>query len=1051
MTKKENPVPAKFIGVMVSSTFDDLKEHRTVLEEALKKERLFPIGMEWYVLAHEHDLIASSLEMVRDASAYIGLISRRYGLIEECPVRNSECYSLSRLEFEEAQRLGLPTLIFTMRADHELTEAGVELDSEKRKKLEEYRVRAKEGRIYEEFSSLKEFTKKAIHAIARLKRDLEKQGTENQSPDNPTISSSATPEPQTRSIPAPPAFYAEPRYKGSHTFVGRTAELERLSDWAAASDPHPVLLFEAIGGSGKSMLTWEWTTNYSTTVRNDWAGRFWYSFYEKGAIMADFCRYALSYMTGRPVEELLKKKTSDLAEQLLFHLQDRPWLLILDGLERVLVAYHRFDAAQIADEQADTVEDQIAKRDPYGTIRPEDDELLRSLANASPSKILITTRLTPSILMNQSRQSVPGVLRMFLAGLRPPDAEKLLLSCGIRGNSEKIRDYLKLHCDCHPLVTGVLAGLINEYLPDRGNFDKWASDPMGGGALDLGDLDIIQKRNHILLAAMAALPEKSQQLLSMLAILPESIDFATLGELNPHLPLLLEKVEKPENPEDEISTKFLSLREFRVKSYQDRLERWEEYEANLALRQKERPAALKKLTADVIDLERRGLLQYDSESKRYDLHPVVRSVAVGKLADEEKIRYGQPAVDHFSRLAHIPYEEADSIDDVKDGLRVIRILLQMGKYQQAANTFLEISIALLRNLEEYTETLSLIHHFFPGGWSTLPESVSTASAMRLKDSAGFALTEIGEPEEALDCYNSIMAYDLKEKNWIGIATSLTNISRINSDLKRYAKVERFVEHSLEIGSLADNRVRIFQAWLFKFALFFRLGRFGEADSAWQAMDSMGSDWPRSGYIPGAAEYQYAIFQYYKGTLEEKFLTKSEQVARAGKSRVIIRDVHRLRGEWNLEQGRWASAAESLHEAARMAREVGYPDLSAETMFYVAKFHLGELAAPEEIAERLARGKKPNHRWLAELWLAMGNRRQAEKHAVIAYKETWADGEPYVDRCRLNKARALLKQLSVEIADPPPYDPTKDEKLPWEDDLAAAIEELREEKKAREGS
>ena len=54
-------------------------------------------------------------------------------------------------------------------------------------------------------------------------------------------------------------LYAEPRYIGSHAFVGRVAELETLSDWASPSEPHPVLLYEAIGGTGKSMLTWEWT------------------------------------------------------------------------------------------------------------------------------------------------------------------------------------------------------------------------------------------------------------------------------------------------------------------------------------------------------------------------------------------------------------------------------------------------------------------------------------------------------------------------------------------------------------------------------------------------------------------------------------------------------------------------------------------------------------------------------------------------------------------------------------------------------------------------
>ena len=56
-------------------------------------------------------------------------------------------------------------------------------------------------------------------------------------------------------LPKAPAFYAEPNYIGYHDFVGRQAELDALSDWANHSAPTNLLLFEAIGGNGKSMLT----------------------------------------------------------------------------------------------------------------------------------------------------------------------------------------------------------------------------------------------------------------------------------------------------------------------------------------------------------------------------------------------------------------------------------------------------------------------------------------------------------------------------------------------------------------------------------------------------------------------------------------------------------------------------------------------------------------------------------------------------------------------------------------------------------------------------
>lgn len=678
--------PRQYQGVMVSSTFTDLEGHRRALMVALQKEELHAIGMEDYVVVPDDDVISSSLNMVGKGSAYIGLISHRYGHVPVCAERNPHEYSICRLEFEEAQSRNLPTLVFIMGEDHPVKKADVETDPEKTKKLEAYRRRAKEGRIYVPFNSLEEFTREAIHAVASLRRYLDEQAEPlaPQPEAAPPAPDATQREPDP--IPTPPAFYAEPAYIGSHEFVGRKSQLEILDDWAAPADAHPVLLFEAIGGAGKSMLTWEWATLHATYVRGDWAGRFWYSFYERGAIMADLCRRALAYITDRPLEDFRKKKTLELGDLLLRHLQARPWLLILDGLERVLVAYQRFDAAQLRDEEADAPTDQIAHRDPCTAIRPEDDDLLRALAGAVPSKLLLTSRLIPRVLLNPASQPIPGILRERLPGLRPADAEALLRSCGVTGASQEIQSYLKSHCDCHPLVTGVLAGLINDYLPDRGNFDAWAADPEGGGRLNFANLKLSQKRNHILAAALAALSQEGRQLLSTLSLLSEAVDYATLSAFNPH---------KPPKPEE--------------------------------------------LAGTVRDLEQRGLLQYDARAKRHDLHPVVRSVVVGGLRQEEKERFGQRVVDHFSQQAHSPYDEAETLADVSDGLHVVRTLLQMGRHRQACDAYRgDLARALVFNLEACAETLSLLRPFFPQGWATLPDDLNAPDGAYLANEAGIA-------------------------------------------------------------------------------------------------------------------------------------------------------------------------------------------------------------------------------------------------------------------------------------------------------------------------
>ncbi|MBT4863736.1 MAG: DUF4062 domain-containing protein, partial [Planctomycetaceae bacterium] len=50
MAPETNPAPTNFKGVMVSSTFKDLEQHRAELNNALRKEDLVAVGMEDYVV-----------------------------------------------------------------------------------------------------------------------------------------------------------------------------------------------------------------------------------------------------------------------------------------------------------------------------------------------------------------------------------------------------------------------------------------------------------------------------------------------------------------------------------------------------------------------------------------------------------------------------------------------------------------------------------------------------------------------------------------------------------------------------------------------------------------------------------------------------------------------------------------------------------------------------------------------------------------------------------------------------------------------------------------
>ncbi|HJQ36487.1 MAG TPA: DUF4062 domain-containing protein [Thermoanaerobaculia bacterium] len=70
-------VPVAYPGVMVSSTFTDLVQHRKALIDAINGQELKPIVMEHDSARPDVDVLDSSLLMVRKAAGYVGVISHK--------------------------------------------------------------------------------------------------------------------------------------------------------------------------------------------------------------------------------------------------------------------------------------------------------------------------------------------------------------------------------------------------------------------------------------------------------------------------------------------------------------------------------------------------------------------------------------------------------------------------------------------------------------------------------------------------------------------------------------------------------------------------------------------------------------------------------------------------------------------------------------------------------------------------------------------------------------------------------------------------------------
>ena len=1046
--------PKVYRGIMVSSTFADLEEHRRDLIRAIEMLGFRANVMEISGAQADTDVIDTSIKMVRDSAAFIGVISHRYGQTPKCPDRNPDALSISELEFNEAMRLGRPILLFIMGDRHPLTIADFESVQEKKVKLDAFRERAKqmrEGstveRIYEVFSSREEFTRAAITAAGKLSQSLQPRDEVRDGPD-----ASVAP-PDSIETAGPPDLRAVPRYFGSHGFVGRAAELSTLDDWCAAADQHPMLLFEAIGGSGKSMVTWTWLTGRAMEARSDWAGRFWFSFYEGGATMTRFCQEALAYMTGQPVKAFSKEKLRTLMPRLVAELEVRPWLIVLDGLERILVAYHRIDASQMRDEDVETAEDQISRRDLRATINPEDEELLRLLTAAAPSKLLVTSRLTPQALINRSGMAMPGVRREMLAGLRPADAESLLRACGVSGNSKAMQEYVQRNCDCHPLVIGALAGLINTYMPDRGNFDAWLGDPQAGGRLGLGDLDLIQRRNHILDTAIDALPEPGRKVLQTLSLLQGGADYATLKEFNPHLPLRPVEVKEPSPPEQRISWRRMNEEEKEsakarfddVKkahaAYAEALKAWEQSPEVLA--------SAARFDETLTELERRGLLQYEHSLKQYDLHPVVRGVAAGRMGEAETGDIGGRVVDHFSSRPHAPWKQSETLEDLALGIQVVATLTLMGRLEDAFKAYDgELGEALWINLMAVGEIQRLLRPFFPQGWDG---PIALKRDVDQSDLLGSLASTFFDNDNAMCIRLSDRAIRMAISSGYAsvIRNNLRGISAVLGIHGKLSEAIRLKALSLEFADAAENEYSIYHSLLSAFWGESYCGAFERVDALWSRLDPQERDWGDA-YTCGEAERAWANDLFWRGKLTEAVLAETERLCRVSRDRFELIQCLHLRGDWHLSNDEPGVAIAPLGEALHLCRSSGVENPSLDVMHALARLRSGQPEDAHNVAERL--DEDQHYRtalFVAELWQDLGEPTRAIAAALRAHSSACGSGEPYVYRYYLDRADALLRKLGETPPEVPKHNPANDEVFDWEDDVRALIVKTRTEREDRE--
>ena len=777
-------------------------------------------------------------------------------------------------------------------------------------------------------------------------------------------------------LPLPPQPYFAHPYALQRNFTGRARERRELTEWFT-SDTRPVFAYIAIGGMGKSALTWAWlqrdvlglplpgvaeearaepTASVPEASRPE--GVLWWSFYERESTFQKFLDQALIYASGGRVAPRAIPSIRERMQTLYNLLCQRRFLLVLDGVERILRAYGRMDAAYRGDE---------FERDERGDFRsctdPNAGTFLQWLTSgAVKSKVLLTSRLFP--------RELNGLAGCQWVNLTAFDPEDVVIFFRAQGVKKGTRAEIQAACGPYgylPLALRLLSGLIVRDKRTPGDIRVARRYPV------LPELKG-KEQHHILEVAYNALDKKKRELLSRISAFRSPMTYEALSVFNTY------KSEK-------------------------------QFDAALD---------------ELID---RGLLLFDREQGRYDLHPIVRGYAYDRLADKEgahtRLR------DYF---AAVPTPEADkvqSLDDLSPVIELYHHTVRAGRYDEAWDLFRDrLHNPLYYRLGAYQACIALQSALFPKGEEHLPRLTDEADQAWILAALGNAYALSGQSRRAVPLKEASNAVDEKRGNKRGVAIVLGNLALDQIRLGDLAAAEQSLRRSIELCSeIGDEDWEAIGHRELGGTLAY-LGKLDEADSEFcLAEESQSGSRHELGMVWELRAITFAFSGDFRNMMA--YAQKAHDAQDRQQFPWCLVHTEWLLGAAHRALGHLSEAESHLTEALTRCRRVNLVELEPDILLGMARLRWAQAQGDKVTGEESMRLRKEAlglarealaiadrceyrlkqadiHNFLAQVALEKGDRKGARKHAEIAKERAWCDGPPHCYKPALEEAERILE-------------------------------------------
>lgn len=981
---------------MISSTFRDLEEYRKEVMTGCARvgfndqHRMENLG------ALNAGAVQASLAMVEKADIYLCFLAHRYGYEPPgCDI------SITEMEYNKAVELEKPRLAFFIVESHPFPADRVDKGAA-HDKLVAFKKRVAKDRVGDFFTTPDNLRSKVVEALTNLKEALMVDAGEE------PVHAAQRALHRRSTIPKPPDPYIAHPYTlmQSRRLVGRQKELGVLTDWISdRTNLTRMFNLVAIGGMGKSALAWQFFQKVAPNERPDLAGRIWWSFYERDATFKNFMVHTLAYLTGVSEAGLAKRTWAELESGLLSALAEGPVLIVLDGLERILQAYHRMDAAHLTDDEA--LDERTANRvaGAYGLPEtaaqsfigkhrlrqmtdPRAGVFLRKLLQNPVVRTLVTTRLYPTDLQAQTGRPLPHCLAYFQRGLSDEDGLELWRELGIRGKSADLKSIFQ-SVEGHPLLIHSLAAEVANYRPEPGDFSQWRAAHPG---FDPTTLPLAKARSHILAHALHGLDEAQRAALEHIAAFRMPASYDTLEAL-------LVGEEMPcANPGE--------------------------------------------LDTVLTDLEDRGLIGWDKDANRYDIHPIVRGVVWSLTGDSDKHAVLNALDAHFEPMEVPDVDDVDSLADLAPAIERYNSLIGLDRFDEAFDLFRDrLDDASFYRIAAHRERIEWLENLFPDSPLALPRLVNVSDQVFCINALAMSYLLSGKPRLAAPIYRAGTVLAEQQSGILDQSVFLSNLGICLNRIGALRETDHTLRRSLGLARDAEDAFEV-STRLRELGRFFTvIGRIQYSERALsRSITSFKLQYqPQSQCVSSAYEAESALFQREFPAALERAKAAWELALQRRFAIDLIRALLHL-GQARLGLGDIYQADTDLHAALTQTRAVNVVEFELPALVAIAQlsFAKGEIHAArahlEDVWEAAEQGPFPLHHadalnTLADIERAEGNAQAAINAATQAYRTAWCDGPPYAYHWGLEAAKAHLDALSAPYPDMPPFDENAHEPLP----------------------